>query len=81
MFVPGEPFQPSLMFPSETGTSPSEVLSGALLQGRLLALFTNIRLGLKGMPGTSTLAYFPGATATEKKSFITLAPFAKGGWI
>jgi hypothetical protein len=30
----------------------------ALTPGRLLALPTNIRLGWKGLPGTSTLAYY-----------------------
>jgi hypothetical protein len=33
-------------------------LSGAPLEGRLLALPTNIRLGWKSMPGTNALAYY-----------------------
>ncbi len=33
-------------------------LSGAPLQGRLLASLTNIRLGWRGLPGTNTLAYY-----------------------
>ncbi len=33
-------------------------LSGAPLQGRLLTLPTNLRLGLKGLPGTNILAYY-----------------------
>jgi len=33
-------------------------LSGAPLYGRLLALPTYIRISLKGLPGTNTLAYY-----------------------
>jgi hypothetical protein len=35
---------------------------------------TNIRLGLKDLPGTNTLAYLFGALVMKKKRFITLAP-------
>ncbi len=31
--------------------------SGAPLQGRLLAILTNIRLGRKGLPGTKAVVY------------------------
>ncbi len=31
--------------------------AGAPVQGRLLALITNIRIGGKALPGTNTLAY------------------------
>ncbi len=41
--------------------------------GRLLALSANIRLGWKGLPGTSALAYDEKAEHTAVKSFITLA--------
>jgi hypothetical protein len=33
------------------------VLSCAPIEGRLLALPTNIKLHLKGLPGTNTIAY------------------------
>jgi len=33
-------------------------LSGAPLYGGLLALLTNIMLGLKSLPGTNNLAYY-----------------------
>jgi hypothetical protein len=33
-------------------------LSGAPLEGRLLASPTNIRLGWKGLSGTNTLVYY-----------------------
>ncbi len=41
MFVPGKPFQSSLMFAGKAGA----YLKGAPLYGRLLASPTNIRLG------------------------------------
>ncbi len=50
MFVPGKPFQPSLMFAGKAIAYPSEAPSGAPLYGRLLASPTNIRLGWKGLP-------------------------------
>jgi hypothetical protein len=37
-----------------------------------LALFANIRLVLKGLPGTSTHADLVYLSATKKKSFVTL---------
>jgi hypothetical protein len=49
---------------------------GAPLQGRLLALPTNIRLGWKGLPGTNALAYFENSELTAVRSFKTLAPGA-----
>ncbi len=42
MFVPANPFQPSQMFVDKAGVKN---LSGAPLQGRLLALPTNTRQG------------------------------------
>ncbi len=36
MFVPGKPFQPSLMFAGKVGAYPSEAFSGAPLWGSLL---------------------------------------------
>jgi hypothetical protein len=41
-------------------SEPTQVkqLSGAPLEGRLLALKTNLRLDRKGLPGTNTLAYY-----------------------
>jgi hypothetical protein len=49
-------------------------LSGAPLQGMLLALPANIRLGWKGLPRTNALAYYEKLKLTAVKSFITLAP-------
>jgi hypothetical protein len=46
---------------------------GALL-GQTPALPTNIRLGCKGLPGSSTLAYHENQYITGVKSFIILAP-------
>ncbi len=62
MFVPGKPFQPSLMLLSNAEAYQSEtssytlylirikVFSGALLYGRLLALPKNTRRGWQGLP-------------------------------
>ncbi len=43
-FVPGKPFQPSLMFVGKAGAYRVKHLSISTLEGRLLALPTNIRL-------------------------------------
>jgi hypothetical protein len=37
-----------------------------------MALHPNIRLGLKGLAGTNTLAYYKQSSITEAKSFIPL---------
>jgi len=58
---PGKPFQPSLMFVGN-------------VDGRLLALPTNIRQGWKGLPWTNTQACNEKFVNYERKSFITLAP-------
>ncbi len=50
-----------------------EHLSGTPLWGRLLALPTNIKLGLKVLPGTNTVAYNRFSQFMVLKSFITLA--------
>jgi hypothetical protein len=48
-------------------------LSGAPLKGRRLpALPANIRLALKSLPRTMTVAYYKSSYITDKKSFITL---------
>ncbi len=58
MFVRGKPFQPNLMF---VGKAKSLLLSGTP-ERRLTqvgsGLTLNIRLGLKGLPGTNALAYY-----------------------
>ncbi len=58
MFVPGNPFQPSLMFVSKAREySRVEHLKSASLD-YALALLANIRLGWKSPLGTNTLAYY-----------------------
>jgi hypothetical protein len=42
-------------------------LSGATLYGKLLALFTNVRLGWKRLPRTNTPAYYENSLITDKK--------------
>ena len=60
MFVPGNTFLPSIMFVSKAGAYPSgtNIFSGVVLKGGLLALPTNIKLDWKRFPGTNTLAYY-----------------------
>jgi hypothetical protein len=41
---------------------------------RLLALPTNIRLGKKGLPETSTLAYHDNSYIATVKSYVTFCP-------
>jgi hypothetical protein len=57
LFVPDRLFQPSLIL---VRLEPSQIqnLSGAPLQGKLLALSANIRLVWKGLLETNTLAYY-----------------------
>jgi len=43
-----------------------------LIWGRLVVLPANIRLGLKGLPWTYTLAYYEHSYITDVKRFITL---------
>ncbi len=54
MFVPGKPFQPSLVFSVRLEPTRVKNLSGAPLKGGLLALTTNTRLGWKGLPETNS---------------------------
>jgi hypothetical protein len=51
MFVPGKPFQPSLMFVGESGEWSASL-------GLAPALPANIRLGWKGLPVTNAVAYY-----------------------
>ncbi len=44
------------------------------LKDRLLYLFTNVRLRLKGMPTTNTLAYYEHSDIYDVKILITLGP-------
>ncbi len=74
MFVPGKPFQPSLILWVRLESTRVKQLPGAPLLGRLLASPTNVRLGWKGLPRTNTLAYYKNLTITAVKSFIVLAP-------
>ncbi len=53
MFVPGKPFQPSLMFESKAGAYLSREIF-TILQD----LPANFRLDWKSLPGTNTLAYY-----------------------
>jgi hypothetical protein len=62
------------MFVSQTGAYLSKAPEVALLQGRLLALPLNIRLGWKGLTGTHTVAYYGHLLFTDVKTFITLGP-------
>ncbi len=54
MFVPGKPFQLTLMFVGKAVA----YFQGLYNKSSLLYLSANIILGLKGLPGTNTLAYY-----------------------
>jgi hypothetical protein len=56
VFVPGKPFQPSLMFVGEAYDRVERLKDASLRYDR--ALLANIRLGWTGLPGTNTLAYY-----------------------
>ncbi len=58
MFVPGKPFQPSLMFVGEARSLPKSRAPERALLGYAAVLPANTRLGWKGLPGTNTLAYY-----------------------
>jgi hypothetical protein len=60
-FVPGKPFQPSLMFAISSEHTRVKNLSGSALNGRILASPTNIRLDWKGFLETSIIAYYKNA--------------------
>jgi hypothetical protein len=46
-----------------------------MLWGRVPALPANKSLGCEGLPGTNTQAYYENTSITDRKGFITLAPF------
>jgi hypothetical protein len=73
VFVPGKPFQPSLLFVGKQEPTLLEHLSGGLLKDRLLALPANNRAGnaCQGQTNTSFLRKF---VNYEQKKFKTLAP-------
>ncbi len=71
MFVPGKLFRPSIMFAGKAKSLPKLMhLSGAQLY---LTLLKNIRLGLKGLPGTNTIAIVKFLILLTKK-FYNIGP-------
>jgi hypothetical protein len=42
-----------------------------------IVLIANVRIGCKGLPGTSTLAIIGGVSVTKKEVYIASTP---GGW-
>jgi hypothetical protein len=58
MFVPGRPFQPSIMFAGKAGAYASGATFRCPLLGGLLGLPKNNKLGWKGLPETNTLAFY-----------------------
>ncbi len=69
MFLPGKPFQSSIMFAGKAGAYPSEAPFRYSNLG-----YANIRLGWKGLPRTNTLAYYENPSIMAVKSFVGLAP-------
>jgi hypothetical protein len=71
IFVPGNPFQPSLMFVSKAREySRMEHLRGASID-YAMALLANIRLGWKSPLGTNTLAYYEHWQIADEQSRTT----------
>jgi hypothetical protein len=66
VFIPGKPFQLSLMFDSKAGAYPSEAI-------RFLAFPTNIRPGWKSLPRKNTLAYNENLSIAAVKIFTGLS--------
>ncbi len=66
MFDLGKPFQPSVMFVGMALTTKGISLKSTL------ALPANIRQGWKGLPWTTTPAYYKHKQAMAIKSFTTL---------
>ncbi len=64
MFAPGKPLQPNLMFVSN---QPSEAPLYAPLYSRFLATLAIIRLSLKRLVRSNTLAYQQHSQITAKK--------------
>jgi hypothetical protein len=56
-FVPGKPLYPGL-FAGKAGAYPSEALFGCSTLGKAPGLTYKIGLGLIGLPGINTLAYY-----------------------
>ncbi len=71
MFVPGNPFQPCLLFVDKASSLPYLKVSSI---GQAPAIPTNIMLGWKGLPEANDLAYYENSELTAVKSFIILAP-------
>jgi hypothetical protein len=67
---PDKPFQPCLIFAGKAVA----YLSGAPLEGTLLASPTYIRLGWEGLPGTKTLAYYKKSVNYDLKMFYSSGP-------
>ncbi len=69
MFADGKPLQPSLIFGSKAGAT---YRSASQVMCKLLTLLSNIRFGLKGLPGANATSYLPDASVTKKKRFYGL---------
>ena len=76
MFVPGKPFQPSLIFVDKVSLPRMEHLKYASL-GEAPALPENIRVGWKGFLGINTPPYYEHSSITDTKRFIILSPSQK----
>ncbi len=69
MFVPWQPFQPNLMF--------ADKVWSLSLSGVAQALLTNIKLGWKGLPGTSTLIYLQTLVNYCRQKFYNIGPWGQ----
>ncbi len=75
MFVPGRPFQLSIIF---VGVTRSLLKSGKPERftsiRQAIALLANNRLRWKGLPVANTLAHYKYSKITFVKSFVTFVP-------
>jgi len=74
VFVPGKPFQPSLMLVGKAMSLPQ---SGAAVRGFTwvgTVLTRKHKSRLESFPRTNSLSYHKNAYITASKSFITLGP-------
>jgi len=68
------------MFVRKAGAYPSGATKEAPLTSRLMALYTNIRLGWKGLPGTKQSSLLRKSVNYGRKSFVTLVPGEASVW-
>jgi hypothetical protein len=75
LFIPGRPFQSSLIFANKARAYSNELVSVAPLLGRLLAVPGHIRLGWKSLSRTNT-SLLPKFVNYDRKKFYSIGPIS-----